>query len=445
MANISFSLTQRCIVNPILYMRADLNSDTPPSIGKKIYHSIEKEAFARINGVFTSVFAAMDAFIHFSTGCYKGTRLLLGIKSTYNKTEVARHFRRAVFYSVIALVGSIAATIWPSIVKSFKQSPIQPFKQNVNVNKQIPTEISHITDQSDAFLQCGRINTAHLHVRWSSFDLSAKHWFVITCNQEGSELFSTIRKVMATVVYRPIAGARTQEEVRWLNDEEMEENFKCSHERDFGYYYHATSEEALRSILRSKKVEVRHEKAFRGAFVSTEPELAFGKCVLVFNRTIERLSRLEHGFTLNETTYWAGFSEDIPVSDTTISCIAINSQDEKERRNFETQCSQWAGRDISVVLINEIRSELKQIQQRHVGIPAEWPDEGQAVGMNIIGAMQRALAIPTQQLQKVKVRSHRPEGMPTLLRQPTMTDDDYASSRRVSTSVSRGKGLLLAN
>lgn len=63
---------------------------------------------------------------------------------------------------------------------------------------------------------------------------------------------------------------------------------------------------------------------YRGAFVSTKPELDFGDYILAFNRNIERRSGLIHGFLASADTYWAGFKENIPVNKKTVQAIWVN-------------------------------------------------------------------------------------------------------------------------
>lgn len=174
-----------------------------------------------------------------------------------------------------------------------------------------------------------------------------------------------------------------------------------------GFFFHATSEKALESILKGKKVEVRHEKAYRGAFVSTQPELGFGRCVLAFKRNIERLSSLEHGFTINQNTYWAGFSRDIPVDGNTLAYIILNSRSEEERQTLETQCEQWTGRKINVILVEDAQPKLNEVESLGMGIPREWPEEGEQPGQKILHAMKLSIAVPqrvtVQQRQRVAV------------------------------------------
>ena len=132
-------------------------------------------------------------------------------------------------------------------------------------------------------------------------------------------------------------------------------------------------------------MEVRHERAFKGAFVSTTPELHFGRCILAFKRTIERLSPLEHGFAISSKSYWAGFSRDIPVAESTLAYIILNSRSEEERVELEARCKEWTGRQIEVISFDNFRHKPQQVQDLHMGIPHEWsaPSPRTSVGVMI--------------------------------------------------------------
>lgn len=221
---------------------------------------------------------------------------------------------------------------------------------------------------------------------WQQTNLTGKHSFV---QQFKHKDYEVVREVLADTVYRHIDNKRN---VQWLNEDaisdKLELNIKGIKTFSKGFFYHATSEMALQSILTSKKVEVRHEKAYRGAFVSTQPELCFGKCVLVFNRSIERLSKLSIGFILDKKTYWAGFSSDIPVEDNTLAYIILDSKLEEERRALEYKCLLWANRKISVVLIDTADQVIKKVEALGMGIPNEWPFGGEKVAVLVYNSLK---------------------------------------------------------
>jgi hypothetical protein len=235
---------------------------------------------------------------------------------------------------------------------------------------------------------------------------------------------------MKDVVYRHIASSQPSDLLKWLSPDEIVSNNAGSaglskiDPLSLAYFFHATpTEHNLESILKSKNIEVRHEKAFKGAFVSTEPEYGFGKYVFVFNRSIERLSTLEHGFKLGAEKYWAGFSRNIPINERTLSCIILDdtrdaltvenrtnsifsricccgsnksepsAKDLAEKAALEHRIEAWTGRKITVILRSELENRLDKIKALGVGIPKEWPDEGQAMAQKVQSTMQLRLKI----------------------------------------------------
>lgn len=398
MPSVAFSLTEHVIIDPVLHKRAALLNDpeSPPRIGNRIWHFVEAEIIARVSAVFISVFAAADACTHLSTGLYKGGYLLLGKcckirPALWNKSEVYEHFQRAAFFAGITLVGSVVGAIWPGIFKYFLQSPSSLY--DGDINNELPGAIRDLTLAVQTMQEQDSLHL--LETFWRDSNLSSKHWFVQGFNQ-GREKFDTVRKALSDIVYRPIVDKSQdpyfKQKVKWMNEREVE----CVRDKTFdkGFFFHATSEKALESILKARKLEVRHEKAYRGAFVSTRPELSFGPCVLAFKRNIERLSSLGHGFTLNQKTYWAGFSRDIPVSESTLAYIILNSQSVVERQALEQHCEEWTGRKVNVILIDDVQDKLKRVRSLGMGIPMEWPEEGEQAGQKILKAMKLALAIP---------------------------------------------------
>lgn len=366
-----FSLTNRVIIDPVLQMRGRLIEDPqiPPSLGARLWHFVKSEIVSRITAIFICIFAAADAFIHLLTGIYKGVHFLFA----GNCAEVGVHFRKAGFSLCTALVGSVAGAVWPGVFKFFRNSSSHLDFGIRNAPSVIRELGKNASGMSHPFTELKNF--------WKQSSLSEKHWFVQTFNQDGYE---KIRKVLSSTVYRPIVPMKSHK-VKWLNETEISSKVNASWQASF---FHATSEKALKSILKDGKVEVRHEKAFRGAFVSTRPELSFGKCVLAFKRNIERLSPLEHGFTINEKTYWAGFSRDIPANTKTLACIILNSKSEKERQELEKQCEEWTGRKFEVIKMDDAWDKLNTVEAMGMGIPQEWPEEGERFGQNVLNVMQ---------------------------------------------------------
>ena len=114
---------------------------------------------------------------------------------------------------------------------------------------------------------------------------------------------------------RPVLTDLLQRYFNYL--EKVEKGYKVRLPR----YYHATNKDGFINILKSGEIQVRHQKMYKGAFVSTKPE-KFGPYVFVFGRDIERrtgfalnnANRKENGFAY-DMAYWAGFADRLPVID----------------------------------------------------------------------------------------------------------------------------------
>jgi hypothetical protein len=434
MADVGFSLTERAIVNPILYLRASPvnDPDSRCETRKKIWHVVESELIARVIAVFTSVVAASDGVVHLASGVYKAGRLLLGrcrilTPASCNGAEVRAHFREAAFFTAIAVVGSVASTIWPGVVKYFVLDSFlggggppdntnpnggggggggliaEPTKLPDAIASELPDSVAALVELVCSKKECAPYNT--LRQFWQGSTLTEKYWFVRAFNYPS---FAPVRKALGDLVYSFITSStRGERHVRWLNEHEISTTVSARNidAVSKGFFFHATSQQALESILKSKRVEVRHEKAFRGAFVSTLPDLYFGPCVLVFKRTIERLSQLEHGFVKGQEVYWAGFSKDIPVQEDTLAYILFNSTNQDERDVLQSKCLQWYGRQVPVVLMGDAIEKIRQTSDLQLGIPSEWKNEGEEVGRNILRAM-RLLAPPFRRVRMAQAATY---------------------------------------
>lgn len=389
MATVSFSLTEKIIIDTILSLRAPLEPDQSSCIAK-MGQGLQSEVIARIAAIFTSVFAIADAFIHFTTGVCKAADLLAKSiccwSSNYTITTVYAHFKQAAWFSGLAIAGSIAGVIWPGIFKHCRYIPSASFLD-------VPASIRKLAD--DILNNPQKIPLSLLKERWRQLSLEDKHWFVQIFNQDRAPSFKAVRTELASTVYQPLRSLRDRQ-IRWLSPEEIDQHmqglWRYVNSCHQPFFYHATSQEALEAILKSRKVEVRHEKAFRGAFVSTTPETVFGRCILAFKKSIERLSPLEHGFPVNQG-YWAGFSRDIPVADSTLACIILDSNSELERKELQERCKQWTGRAIEVILLQDATPFLQEANTLNMGIPSEWNSDDEKMAQKIQGVLTaRALA-----------------------------------------------------
>ena len=127
------------------------------------------------------------------------------------------------------------------------------------------------------------------------------------------------------------------------------------------FFFHATSLPALESIfLDRKELKSATKKCIGEPSVSTKPEKGFGRFILVFRENIARLSPLEHGFPRDESTYWAGFSHDIPVSIETLAFIAVVDEQLNECQQTAQDVQNWTGRDIPVISLDAVEERLRR-------------------------------------------------------------------------------------
>ena len=120
---------------------------------------------------------------------------------------------------------------------------------------------------------------------------------------------------------------------------------------DGAYYFHVTDKTGLRKILETGKVERRGHYEIGGAFISTYPELNWGRYVVAFNRKIEWLSLAINGEGSHTPIpyWWTGLSKDIPVTAETLEFIGIANPTNKEAVRAAEKCAKFAKRPIQVV------------------------------------------------------------------------------------------------
>ena len=431
MIGVSFSSTEKWILATVADLKTPLpleSSDYPLRLKTEVWNALRSEVLSRAVSIFTSVFAAADAITHLSVAGYKGGYLTLKNvfhlpDPTWDSAEVYSHFQRAASFAGLAFYGSTVGLIWPSALlhsrlpsdppeppssDSRPRPPSGPTGQSTPPisyldNPHAPEALKLLAQKVRSGQECAPF--PQLKQFWDRSRLLDKHWFVQIFGSDGSNHFAPVRISLADTVYRPIARSFQTRHIQWLSEKEVDQKIHRVWDRQNPFnraaFFHATSEKALESILKSRKVEVRHEKLFRGAFVSTRPELGFGNCVLAFKRNIERLSTLGHGFTMGQTTYWAGFSEGIPVDDTTLAYIILEKGTDSECKELQDRCKQWTGRSIDVISLKDVADRLDSVNRLDMGIPIEWPEEGEHVGQGILKTLRVAVAVKVAQPQYV--------------------------------------------
>jgi len=264
----------------------------------------------------------------------------------------------------------------------------------------------------------GEILGSALGRYWSQVLLEAKHEFVQVFSENNPEYnpeFKSMRDLFRKKVYQELYSPTSYLEVYhthgpcWYSFHEIAtlNNTEKPNPLNKGFFFHATSKLALEAILKTGLIEVRHERAYKGAFVSTKPETGFGSCILALAKKIERLSPILKGFRVggsSSQSYWAGFSEGIPVNEKTLAYIMVNEMDEENRRSLQLSVNQWTGRKIKVIHFDQkIRRRLEHIAELKMGIPVEWPDAEEDVGNQILNAM-KAVAMIAQANEETKVQ-----------------------------------------
>ncbi len=210
---------------------------------------------------------------------------------------------------------------------------------------------------------------------WEQSTLQEKDFFVQIFNHSQVPHFQRVREGLADLVYQP---SLTAGRVEWLSPEEVDQRIGNIWSRSSGtspaFYYHATSRSGLKGILQTQQVEVRHEQAYRGAFVSTEPEITFGNCILAFNRTIERKSAPITSFHWFSNRQWAGFGEGIPVTQDSLSCVIWNPNYSYSQKQMTQDVRRWAGWEVPIITMQEYKQRQAALREINMGVPKEWPD-----------------------------------------------------------------------
>lgn len=146
----------------------------------------------------------------------------------------------------------------------------------------------------------------------------------------------------------------------------------CEEIRLTGPFYHATKREFLEGIMKpgltvtenennekiavkTHGINVKQVKVYKGAFVSTRPELYYGDYILVFNNSIkqhkgEKNRDYSHIDTKPSGHKWIAFQERISVNDRHLSHILLagGARNELEGKKLEQDLKAWTGREIRV-------------------------------------------------------------------------------------------------
>lgn len=140
-----------------------------------------------------------------------------------------------------------------------------------------------------------------------------------------------------------------------------------------GPFYHATkSPKILKAIFSSGEVKVMHNGAYRGAFVSQQPEYErYGNYVLVFYDNIKKhkddspRAHLQcfRNISNNSSPHqyaWIGFGTRLPINSRYLAGVILNlnyvKNPEKERKKLKKELCKLAGRKITVELSSNLQA-----------------------------------------------------------------------------------------
>jgi hypothetical protein len=363
MISTTFSLSERFIIEPILTWSAPLPpSASEQSLTEEVLQFIESEVVTRITALAFSLFALLDMTIHLGNALY----LTLIDRCTCERFEqgkITKHLIRAAYFLFQTMVGAVLGTLLPTTLKYFLCTPNAPQNNAPNFSN-APSKIRELANQYQTDTSASLEDAKAF---WKEASLEEREAFIRVFSVDNFRGFQRVRTGLADTVYKSLISTH---QVEWLSPNDR----RLSLVWNQSFYYYHTSMESLEEIFKSKKIEVKYEKDFHGAFVFTAPQQGFGRCVLALRRNIERLSELAHGFTNYGGTYVAGFSRSIPVTDETLAYICLDGLGMREAWQVNQMSLKWRGKQSLVSTIPNLREAFMAIDNLHLGIPSEWPN-----------------------------------------------------------------------
>lgn len=98
-------------------------------------------------------------------------------------------------------------------------------------------------------------------------------------------------------------------------------------------WYHATSQRNITGILSGGKIEVRHEKAFSGAWVASQREQEFGEYVISLGQRVENIDpRAKIGYEYFDKR-WRGLQKAIPLTEQNLLIGVPNRVDKEAQKS----------------------------------------------------------------------------------------------------------------
>lgn len=100
-------------------------------------------------------------------------------------------------------------------------------------------------------------------------------------------------------------------------------------------WYHATHQLNIQGIIGKRGIEVRHEKAYRGAWISTQREASFGRYVLsLSNRIVQMNPSAFIGYEYFDKR-WRGIQKTVPIKHNTLVLVGVPAHVDKTARKTD--------------------------------------------------------------------------------------------------------------
>jgi hypothetical protein len=141
-------------------------------------------------------------------------------------------------------------------------------------------------------------------------------------------------------------------------------------------YFHATGLDKAVGILSMGKIKRVDLGIYKGAFVSSKPELGYGAVVFALNRSIETVPVLNARFDHVPGSHWVGFSNSIPVNLNSLEYVAVDQRffSEEEIQKLTIELTRAAGREIQVKTVTQVNEVIEQRKNdERICVPEDWP------------------------------------------------------------------------
>lgn len=413
--SINFSFTRYFAIEPLLNV---------PAI--RLQH--------RVAAAFMSVPLLGDAAVHFGaalgkTGDWAGRKIFRLAPSAHTLGDAGEHLKIAAAALLAAAVAPIAGLAAPrrfcqSLDRVFPRPPVVPpapparlappalpaasaaslsgrvvpfhasrgssSSSSSSSSAPVPPALARKMAEIQKFVSLDYLNqrsVAQLRMEWDNLSLADKYEAVFLADQADHR----IHQILAQVIYTSAhpMGRYAGRTVWPMSPRHLDAQMKSwSKDRPIRWdpswplFYHATQNRedkadidlVIACISTSGSIQVRHQGAFPGAFVSTRPETNYGRHVFAFRQTaIQYLSKPMPNQATDQYSHWVGFSEDIPLSPETLACMFILDGSLAEVTGLQTTINTLFGSE-EVPVFSLSKGSITEHSEGRM-IPREWIEQ----------------------------------------------------------------------